>query len=406
MLHAEVGVEEQIGVDVRLAQVVGDGAIIRILLVKRPGQDEGYATVGLVVEHVTILREHLTAQRTDVDAIQRIAGASRRGMRRLTVLTRLMDQLHAHLRDVILAVIKPAVEDVELLRERQIEEAVAVGVVGLLVARIVSEEARGEVLREADGGVGIALHAAGVGGEEVERKGRRLHGLLVLHVDLPRDRLVAVAHRRAALRHLDALHPRRRHIIQPEERSGTAEVGHILGKHLHIRAGQAQQADLLGARGRVGIGDVDRGVRLEALREVAAGGTRQLLIVDLLGLHRGDTRLERVGHAPLDDHLAHLLHLLAEDDGQRVGVGSGDVDRVRTEADIGRHESVGGVAAVERKISVGVGRGHFARTEQAQRGADGFVAVVEGDVSFHIELCPGRIDAKRGGKDGQGVLES
>ena len=64
------------------------------------------------------------------------------------------------------------------------------------------------------------------------------------------------------------------------------------------------------------------------------------------------------------------------------------------------------MAAVEREISVGVGRGHFARAEQAQRGADGFVAVVEGDVSFHIELCPGRIDAKRGGKDGQGVLES
>ena len=239
MLHAEVGVEEQIGVDVRLAQVVGDGAIGRVLLVKRPGQDEGYAAIGLVVEHVTVLRKHLTAQRTDVDAIQRIAGAGGRGMRRLTVLTRLMDQLHAHLRDVILAVIKPAVEDVELLRERQIEEAVAVGVVRLLVARIVGEEARGEVLREADGGVGVALHAAGVGGEEVERKGRRLHGLLVLHVDLPRDRLVAVAHRRAALRHLDTLHPRRRHIVQPKERGGATEVGHILGQHLHIRAGQA-----------------------------------------------------------------------------------------------------------------------------------------------------------------------
>ena len=64
------------------------------------------------------------------------------------------------------------------------------------------------------------------------------------------------------------------------------------------------------------------------------------------------------------------------------------------------------MAAVEREVPVGVGCGHFARTEQAQRGADGFVAVVEGDGSFHIELCPGRIDAKRGGKDGQGVLES
>ena len=97
MLDAEVGVEEQVGVDVRLAQVVGDGAIIRILLVKRPGQDEGHAAVGLLVEHVAVLRKHLAAERTDVDAIQRIAETGGLGMRRLPVLTRLMDQLQAHL---------------------------------------------------------------------------------------------------------------------------------------------------------------------------------------------------------------------------------------------------------------------------------------------------------------------
>ena len=58
--------------------------------------------------------------------------------------------------------------------------------------------------------------------------------LQIIHVDLSRNRLIAVLHRSTSLRHLNALHPGAWNIAQAVRNGSTTEIRQILCQHLDI----------------------------------------------------------------------------------------------------------------------------------------------------------------------------
>ena len=62
--------------------------------------------------------------------------------------------------------------------------------------------------------------------------------------------------------------------------SCAAQVGHVLGEHLHVGPAQAQQLYLSGTGGCICVADVHGGIGREGLAEVAAGGTDKLSLPD------------------------------------------------------------------------------------------------------------------------------
>ena len=91
---------------------------------------------------------------------------------------------------------------------------------------------------------------------EVHRHALIIVRLQILHVDLSRNALIAVAHRRGTLRHLDTVHPRPRNIIQGIWGCRSAEVGEVFCEHLHIGSAQSQESDLFCSCSSITVVDI------------------------------------------------------------------------------------------------------------------------------------------------------
>ena len=147
---------------------------------------------------------------------------------------------------------------------------------------VVAQHGRAPTRRRQQGALHIALDASVGVGIAVEQKDIGIFDLrlLVFHIDLPGERLIAVFHTRGAFAHLDALHPRAGHVVQAEGLGEVAHRGDVFGQHLHVGAGQPEEFDLPGTGGGVTVVDIDRGVVDKTLAEVAAGGAQEFVAGD------------------------------------------------------------------------------------------------------------------------------
>ena len=138
------------------------------------------------------------------------------------------------------------------------------------------------------GDIGIPFIATSIATEEVDGKNIGRRRFLKFDVDLSGQCFVAVLDRRRSFRHLDTFHPGAGHVVQTIQRGGSPEVRVILRQHLNIGSGKSQQIDLAGTGRSIRLGDIDRRVCLEALRQIAACRPANLVIGDLLCLqHAG-----------------------------------------------------------------------------------------------------------------------
>ena len=102
------------------------------------------------------------------------------------------------------------------------------------------------------------------------------------------------------------MHPWSRHIPQGVRDRGSAQIGHILGEHLHIRSAQSQQFDLPGTSGGITIGNIHRGVGGEGLSQIATGGTYEFSLPYDVGVGNSGERLPT-----LSGFHSHVLEGLA-----------------------------------------------------------------------------------------------
>ena len=131
--------------------------------------------------------------------------------------------------------------------------------------------------------------------------------LEVLHIDLSGDSLVAVDDGRGALAYLHGIHPRARDILQAKRLRQTADGRRVLGQQLHIRTAQAEQLDLFGTGGSIGVGHIHRSGGLEALAQVATCRTAEFALTERLGVECRVTRLDYRLPARLNGHFIELL---------------------------------------------------------------------------------------------------
>ena len=141
---------------------------------------------------------------------------------------------------------------------------------------------RAPACRREQGTLHISLDATVRIGIAVEQQHIRVFHLrfFVFHIDLSRQRLVAIFYARRPFAHLDALHPRAGCVVQSERLSKVAHRGDIFGQHLHVGAGQPEEFDLSGTGGGVAVVDIDRRVVDKTLAEVAAGGAQEFVAGD------------------------------------------------------------------------------------------------------------------------------
>ncbi len=140
------------------------------------------------------------------------------------------------------------------------------------------------------GGVEHQVDGNGVGGLRLE----------VLHIDLPRDGLVAVDDGRGAFADLYGFHPWSGDILQAEGLRQSADVGCVLCEQLHIGAAESEQTYLFGSCGGIGVRHIHRGTGLETFREVAARGFGEFLPREGLHVQGRDARPQNC-HLPLGD---------------------------------------------------------------------------------------------------------
>ena len=141
---------------------------------------------------------------------------------------------------------------------------------------------RAPACRREQGALHISLDATVHIGIAVEQQYIRVFHLrlFVFHIDLSRQRLVAIFHARRPFAHLDALHPRAGHVVQTEGLGEVAQGGDIFGQHLHVGAGQPEELNLPSAGGGVAVVHIHRRVVHETLAEVAAGGAQEFVSGD------------------------------------------------------------------------------------------------------------------------------
>ena len=209
----------------------------------------------------------------------------------------------------------PAVEEVELAHLRLVAEAVVVLVHSHKVVGGVDHERSREARGEAEGEIGVSLDTAIGCGEDIggdELVGRRL---LVLNIYLPREGLVAVDDSPDTLGDLYAVHPGARDIAESVGCGETAEVGDILDEHLDIATGETEHLDSASTRCSVGIVDIDRGVSLEALAEVAAGSLAEFGAIHVDSSQGAEAVDLATDETAADSHLVHDERAEAEDEG-------------------------------------------------------------------------------------------
>ena len=141
---------------------------------------------------------------------------------------------------------------------------------------------RAPACRREQGALHIPLDATVRIGIAVEQQHIRVFHLrfLVFHIDLSRQRLVAIFYARRPFAHLDALHPRARCVVQPERLSKVAQGGDIFGQQLDVGAGQSEEFNLPRTGRGVVVVHIHRRVVHETLSEVAAGGAQEFVSGD------------------------------------------------------------------------------------------------------------------------------
>ena len=157
----------------------------------------------------------------------------------LSALALLLHQSDASVKHIVRTFPLPAVLQVPLAHVRLIQKTVVIHVVVSEVVLIVSQHLCTKFIVQMDVGIDIGLQATHGVAVEVYRQALIVIGLQILNVYLACDTLVAVADRRRALRHLDAVHPRTRHVVEGIGCCCPTEVRQVLGQHLHVNATQS-----------------------------------------------------------------------------------------------------------------------------------------------------------------------
>ena len=159
-------------------------------------------------------------------------------------------------------------------------------------------------------GIGIRLYSALRIAKEIHLYLLLILGLEIIHVDLSRNRLVAVFDRSTSLRHLNALHPRSRHIAQGIRDGSATEIRQVLGQHLDISARKAEQFDLSGSGSGIVVSHIHRRIGGETLSQVAAGRLEEFILVYRNAVHSPG----QSGCSRFTGYNIHLLqHLVLED---------------------------------------------------------------------------------------------
>ena len=317
--------EEQRSVGIGLSRVENSVVIVGVLQVARAGEDEGDVGVVLIVKHPRRFVCRFHPFRVDRHAIGVVHCFA--VMRKLSALTRFLQAAQIELREEMIAVVGPAVHEVELLSFGAVGQSVVVLVVCVERLAVVPQHRRAPACRREQGALHIALDATMHIGIAVEQKDIRIFDLrlLVFHIDLSGERLIAVFHARRPFAHLDALHPRAGHVVQAEGLGEVAQGGDIFGQHLHVGAGESEEFDLSGTGGGVAVVDIDRGIVDKTLAEVAAGGAQEFVAGDGLVVLRETEGVEEAlalgGHG--GGAQIHLLGGCRRLVGEGVGLLSG-----------------------------------------------------------------------------------
>ena len=125
-------------------------------------------------------------------------------------------------------------------------------------------------------------------------------------VDLPGHGIRPVHGGAGALAQVDVLDPGAGDQRQSARHGEPSDEGDVLQAHLRVLAIEPEHADRLRATDRIAVVHVDGRVRLEALAEVAAGGSLQFLLADDLGCVDAARIQSCTGHPVHDLHGTHL----------------------------------------------------------------------------------------------------
>ena len=300
----EVGLEEELCVDVSFVGVVGLVPVGGICLVEGCVCHEGEVGAVFGMEDEGVLHVGFVAVGLHTDGVQMVVVGRR--VVCLSAVSVFLQQGEPAMEEVAVAFPFPAVLQVVLLHVGLVEKAVVVLVVVSPVVLIVEEKFGAEVGVEVDVAIGICLEAAECVAVEIEGHALLVVGLQILNVNLSRDALVAVAHRGGSFRHLYALHPRSRHIVEGIGGGCPTEVGQVLGEHLHVGAAQSQEFDLFGTRGGIGVVHVHRWVGGETLAQIAACRLEEFCLIDFDAIF-GSTHAECARLVCRNGHVVQFL---------------------------------------------------------------------------------------------------
>ena len=134
----------------------------------------------------------------------------------------------------------PAVLQVQLPNVRLIQETILIHVVMSVVILIMSQNHRAKLVIEMVICICIGLQAALCIAIKIDGHSFFVVRLQILHVNLTRYRLIAIANRRSTFRDLYAAHPWTWNIIEGVGGRSATKVRQIFCQHLHIDAAQTQ----------------------------------------------------------------------------------------------------------------------------------------------------------------------
>jgi hypothetical protein len=191
----EVGLEQQLCIDVLLVHAIVFLTIVGIQQMHRGITHHSNVRAVLRIEDEGVLHIALVAVRLDTDFVEvRGEGREVRGVLRLATLTLFLDEAHAPMEDVAVALPFPAVLQVPLAYVRLVEETVTIHVMVSEVILVVGQHLCAQSVVQVDVGIGIGLQTALGIAEEVYCHALIVVGFQVLHIDLSRDTLIAVTH--------------------------------------------------------------------------------------------------------------------------------------------------------------------------------------------------------------------
>ena len=398
---AGVVVQSEVGALVEVVEIghegdVGTHLVLLVLVVD--GGTDGHAQFDVAVE--TSVADLRTVERAAVQRALAHLVAHRIFVAHAAAETVLGRDLEApaQLQSVVGGV-EPAVGHVHRTRLRQVAEAVVVVVVGFGVHRTVCQHDRRELLvarhgqcrREVQLGFELVVEI------EVHEEPFVVGGLAVFEIDLAGDRFVARCDRRNALRHLNRIEPHARRVAQSVGGRQPAHDGAVLVENLRIGAGQSEHLDLPCARDGVAVTDRYRGRVFERLGQIAAGHFAEAC--ERNGFAFEDAvALDVVAAQRALDHDALDVDAFGAEPEVLFGHSVGDADRVVDVAQIGGHEPVVVLDAVNGVGARSRGAGADRGLGPVDRCADERVVVGVGDDAVQFLGRDVRREAQQGEK--------